>query len=642
MDLSTIFAIQGGLLILSAATMFINFRINPTLPEARYWFISTMLTVVAAFILSIFIAEESQTSLLNRLILISGNTIYALGFLMFLNGALCSVDRNPLSLYQVVLYTFILAVAQLGSEISGDNIHILRPVISTTALCLISFSAMHVMLFSPGRITYSRGLLATFSSLAAIMFALRSALLSLKGFGWEVSEVWTHILPYYVLTLIVFGFTISFILMTIQKLQQHLEEQQVQMNKLNEIAELANSTLDIDHILETVLEGLNKDFRFNMITILFLDDKQQLLYLKRVHGNIPEKVKQILQNIIIPLSEKQNILIRTLNSQETSYLEDIKPSMLFHSDIDIELLAVPSMLLFPLVIEGNCIGVLSLANTFEKIQIKDKDINYIEQFVTHIVSALRNANDYKEIQRANAAANHANKAKSQFLANMSHELRTPMNAVIGYSEMLVDFAKVRGQEDMIPDLEKIRNAGSHLLTLINDVLDLSKIEAAKIELSLETINVDTLLSDIKITSAPLFEKNSNHFEYIAVNQLGEGFLDKTKVYQILLNLLSNAAKFTKEGTIFLTSERITEFEVDYFIFKISDTGIGIKSEQIREIFEPFTQADLSITRKFGGTGLGLSISRKFCEMMNGELNVESKEGEGSIFTVRIPNNQSEP
>jgi len=142
MDLSTIFAIQGGLLILSAATMFINFRINPTLPEARYWFISTMLTVVAAFILSVFIAEESQTSLLNRLILISGNTIYALGFLMFLNGALCSVDRNPLSLYQVVLYTFILAVAQLGSEISGDNIHILRPVISTTALCLISFSAM--------------------------------------------------------------------------------------------------------------------------------------------------------------------------------------------------------------------------------------------------------------------------------------------------------------------------------------------------------------------------------------------------------------------------------------------------------------------------------------------------------------------
>ncbi len=634
MDLSTIFAIQGGLLILSAATMFINFQINPTLPEARYWFISTMLLVVAAFILSVFITEESQISLLNRLILISGNTIYVLGFLMFLNGALSSVDRNPLSLFQVIIFTFILVVAQLGSEIAGDNMLILRPVISTAALCLISLAATHVMLFSPGRITYSRGLLATFSSLAAIMFALRSVLLFLKEFGWEVSEVWSRILPYYVLTLIVFGFTISFILMTIQKLQQHLEERQLQMNKLNEVAELANSTLDIDHVLETVLQGLNKDFQFNMITILFLDDKQQLLYLKRVHGKVPENVKQILQDVIIPLSEKQNILIRTLNSQKTSYLEDIKPSMLFHSDI--ELLTVPSMLLFPLVIEGNCIGVLSLANTFEKIQIKDKDINYIEQFVTHIVSALRNANDYKEIQRANAAANHANKAKSQFLANMSHELRTPMNAVIGYSEMLVDIAKMRGQEDMVPDLEKISNAGGHLLTLINDVLDLSKIEAEKIEFSPETINVDALLTDIKTTSAPLFEKNKNRFEHVEINQLGEGFLDNTKVNQILLNLLSNAAKFTKQGTITLTSERLTESETDYFIFKITDTGIGIKSNQLGEIFEPFTQADSSITRKYGGTGLGLSISRKFCEMMGGEISAESKEGEGSTFTVRIP------
>ncbi len=242
----------------------------------------------------------------------------------------------------------------------------------------------------------------------------------------------------------------------------------------------------------------------------------------------------------------------------------------------------------------------------------------------------------EKLKEAKDVAEKANTAKSEFLANMSHELRTPMNAVIGYSEFLVDIAKMRGQEDMVPDLEKIRGAGGHLLALINDVLDLSKIEAEKIELSLETISVDALLTDIKTTSAPLFDKNKNRFEHIEVNQLGEGFLDKTKLSQILLNILSNAAKFTHQGTITLSSERITEAETDYFIFRISDTGIGIKPEKLEEIYEPFTQADLSITRKFGGTGLGLSISRKFCEIMDGELSVESKESVGSTFTVRIP------
>ncbi len=413
-----------------------------------------------------------------------------------------------------------------------------------------------------------------------------------------------------------------------------IHSQQNQMTALNEVAKLVNSSLDIDDIMQQVMEGINKDFQFNLMSILFVDDAQQVLYLKRVRGDIPETVKTVLQNTKISLAEKQNILVRAFETKKPSFNEDIKTTVLLNTDID--LMTVPSMLCFPLIIADNCIGVLILANTFEHIQITEDDMKYIEQFVIHIAAALRNANDYKEIQRATTAANNANKAKSQFLANMSHELRTPMNAVIGYSEMLVDYAKVRGQEDMIPDLEKIRGAGGHLLALINDVLDLTKIEADKIELNPEVTNVDELITDLKVTCAPLFDKNNNSFEHIEENQLGEGFIDQTKVNQVLLNLLSNAAKFCHEGKITLVSDRITESKTEYFIFKISDTGLGIKPEKLKDIFEPFTQADLSITKKFGGTGLGLSISRKFCELMGGILSVKSEDGIGSTFTLTIP------
>jgi len=410
--------------------------------------------------------------------------------------------------------------------------------------------------------------------------------------------------------------------------------QQNQMTALNEVAKMVNTTLNIDDIMQRVMEGINKDFKFNLMSILFVDTKQHILYQRRVRGDIPESVANILQKTKIPLSKKENIIVRAFHTRKPSLNKDVNPTVILDTTID--LMIVPTMLCFPLIIVDNCIGVLTLSNTYEDINITDDDMKYIEQFVIHIAAALRNANDYKEIQRATAAAKSANKAKSQFLANMSHELRTPMNAVIGYSEMLVDFAKIRGQEDMIPDLEKIRGAGGHLLALINDVLDLSKIEAEKIELNPEVTQVDRILVDLKATCAPLFDKNNNSFEHIEVSQLGEGFLDQTKVRQILLNLLSNAAKFCHEGRVILVSDRITESETDYFIFKICDTGLGIKPENLKDIFEPFTQADLSITKKFGGTGLGLSISRKFCELMGGILQVKSEEGVGSTFTLKLP------
>ena len=207
-----------------------------------------------------------------------------------------------------------------------------------------------------------------------------------------------------------------------------------------------------------------------------------------------------------------------------------------------------------------------------------------------------------------------------------------MNAVIGYSEMLEEEAEEQGLDDLIPDLQKIRNAGAHLLELINDVLDLSKIEADKVELYPEHFDTSGLLEDIEATAMPLFEKNNNHFEHKKINELGEVYLDQTRLRQVILNLLSNSAKFTKEGSIQLAAERTS----GWLSIKVSDSGIGMTSEQLERIFNPFSQADASTTREFGGTGLGLSISRKLCEMMGGTLTAESKKDEGSTFTINIP------
>ena len=237
---------------------------------------------------------------------------------------------------------------------------------------------------------------------------------------------------------------------------------------------------------------------------------------------------------------------------------------------------------------------------------------------------------------AKEAADAANVAKSAFLANMSHELRTPMNAILGYSEMLMEEADDLGQKDFIPDLKKINQAGMHLLALINDVLDLSKIESGKMEAFAEDIDIDSLIDEVSSTVQPLIEKNSNRFDIRRGSQLGNAHQDLTKIRQSLFNLLSNAAKFTREGNITLHVQRKQQGGLDWLTFAVSDTGIGIPADKIDHVFEEFSQADESTTRDYGGTGLGLAISRRFCRLLGGDIRVKSQPGKGSTFTMHLP------
>jgi PAS domain S-box-containing protein len=300
---------------------------------------------------------------------------------------------------------------------------------------------------------------------------------------------------------------------------------------------------------------------------------------------------------------------------------------------------VSSLLSAPILLEGEVLGMLAAEHLGPPRHWSMVDQNFmgsLSDLTTLALEASNRERSREELIEAKEAAEAANTAKSSFLANMSHEIRTPLNVVIGFSELLQEEAESTGLDHFVPDLMKIHGAGKHLLAIINDILDLSKIEAGKMVPSAEYIDLEEFLTEVISTARSLVEKNENSLETDLHNDLGTIFSDRVKLRQILLNLLSNAGKFTQKGTICVRVRRERTLNNDWVRFYVTDTGIGISPQDQQRLFEDFVQLDASTTRQYGGTGLGLAITRRLCEMLGGTIQIQSEPGRGSTFAILIP------
>ncbi|MDX2031005.1 MAG: response regulator [Blastocatellia bacterium] len=408
---------------------------------------------------------------------------------------------------------------------------------------------------------------------------------------------------------------------TVTARTQEISARAAELATVNHITQALSSQLDKNALIQLVGEQVREVFHASIAYVALLDRATMMIEFPYLYGEELEP---------IPYGEGMTSqIIRTgqpllINSNFGSSREELGVRLIGRQPA--------SFLGVPIRAGGDVAGVISVQAMEKENRFTEADQRLLATIATAVGVTFHNAKLYEAARVARVAAEEADAAKSIFLANMSHELRTPLNAVIGYSEMLQEEATELGQDDFVPDLQKINAAGRHLLELINSILDLSKIEAGKMELYLETFEARTLISDVSVVIDPLVAKNGNRLVVHCAPDVGTMRADLTKVRQSLFNLLSNASKFTDGGTITLDVAR----RGDRVLFRVSDTGIGMTEEQIGKLFQPFTQADASTTRQYGGTGLGLTITKKFCEMMGGEIRVESQPGRGSVFTIELP------
>jgi signal transduction histidine kinase/DNA-binding response OmpR family regulator len=407
-----------------------------------------------------------------------------------------------------------------------------------------------------------------------------------------------------------------------------------ELQALGEVSQALSSTLDLDTVLNTIVARANQLAGTDGCSVWEYDEGTEEFRF-RATDNLDQAVIEVSRRS--PIRRGEGNMGRMAVTREPVQVPDIGAEGAYRGPLRDVLLRTGSraLLAVPLLREGHLIGGLTV-NKKTAGEFSPEVIDLLRTFAAQSALAIQNARLFREIGDKSRQLELADRHKSEFLANMSHELRTPLNAIIGYSEMLQEDAVDLGAEQFTDDLKRINAAGKHLLELINAVLDLSKIEAGKMELYLETFEVAGLVRDIAAVVQPLAAKNANRLEVRCADAVGMMRADLTKVRQALFNLLSNACKFTDRGTVTLAVSREAGDGPDSLVFQVSDTGIGMTAEQLGRLFEAFSQADAATTRKYGGTGLGLALSRRLCRMMDGDVTAESEVGRGSTFTIRLP------
>ena len=407
-----------------------------------------------------------------------------------------------------------------------------------------------------------------------------------------------------------------------------------ELQALGEVSQAVNSTLDLHTVLTRIVSHAVQLSGTDGGAIYEYDEATHTFRLRATHQMQDELIEALRTS---PIRLGEGALGQAAATREPVQVSYIAGRGSYQGRLRSLLTqyGFRAVLAIPLLREEHIIGGLVVRRKSPG-EFPPQLVDLLRTFAAHSVLAIQNAQLFRELEEKGQQLEITSRYKSEFLANMSHELRTPLNAIIGYSEMLQEEAVDLGYEDFTPDLQKINASGKHLLALIDDILDLSKIEAGRMDLYLETFDLASMIHDVETTVQPLVEKNANTLVVRCADNLGTMWADLTKVRQALFNLLSNACKFTKQGAVALEVTRQAEDGVEWITFRVSDTGIGMTPAQMGKLFQAFSQAEASTARQYGGTGLGLAITKRFCQMMGGDVTVNSEVSKGATFTIRLP------